>query len=497
VGSRRRLDGGVDARHEKPDVRGGQEKHEEAFVSSLSLPLCLSVSGDVLNIEECSVPALVARFGSPLYVLSEAQLRRNARRIRAAFEAAWEGPVQILPSIKANNALALRSILSQEGFGCDTFGPAELHAALAGGTSPEMVSLNGSFKDRDLVARGIEAGVRITIDSAPELTLCEEEARRLRKVAKVRLRVRLWLPHLLYASEIRRDGIPMSIGYQIAKYGVPTDEVGELGLRALGSEHIELTGFHFHSGRHTTDPGAWASIAKGYAAEVIRLSKLWGNYVPREIDMGGGIPSPVDPVARRIPEVRDRPAPPAVEQYAASMASTLRQALVQEGMDPSRIVFQVEPGRSLYGSAGIHVAKVVNVKRSRTPFEFTWVGLDTSQMFLGSTIIESSSYPLIVANKAGQAAEWTADIVGRTCLVDRIIPGALVPPVEVQDTVAFVGTGAYDDALASNFNGLPRPATVLVSNQEAEVIKRAETIEDVFRRDVVPTRLRKSTAAAG
>lgn len=463
-------------------------------MNSLSLPKSLSVSGDVLNIEGWSVPALVARFGSPLYVFSEAQLRQNARRIRAAFEAAWEGPVRILPSIKANHALALRWILSQEGFGCDTFGPAELHAALSGGTSPEIVSLNGSFKDRDLIAQGIEAGVRITIDSAPELTLCEEEAKRLRKVAKVRLRLRLWLPQLMYTSEARRDGIPMGIGFQIAKYGVPTDEVGELGLRALGSEHLELTGFHFHSGRHTTDPGAWVSIAKGYAAEVIRFSRLWGNYVPREIDMGGGIPSSVDPVARRAPEVRHRPAPPAVEEYAASMASTLRQALAEGGMDPSRTVFQVEPGRSLYGDAGIHVAKVLDVKRSHAPFEFTWVGLDTSQLFLGSTILESSSYLLVVANKAGQAAEWTADVVGKTCLVDRIIPGALVPPVEVGDTVAFVGTGAYDEALSSNFNALPRPATVLVSGQEAEVIRRAETIEDVFRRDIVPARLRKTTA---
>jgi len=462
----------------------------------MTLPECLRVSGDILNIEGWSVPALAARFGSPLYVFSETQLRQNARRIRAAFEEAWDGPVRVLPSIKANHALALRLILSQEGMGCDTYGPAELRGALAGGTPPELISLNGSFKDRELIAEGIEAGVRITIDSSPELALCEEEARRLGTVAKIRLRVRLWLPQLMYTSETRRDGIPMGIGFQVAKYGLPGDEVVALGLRALGSEHLDLTGIHFHSGRHTTDPAAWVAIARGYAAELIRLGEAWGGYVPREIDVGGGLPSATDPVGRRATELRDRPAPPPIEQHAASIASTLRRTLERGGMDVSGTVFEIEPGRSLYGDAGIHVATVVNVKHSREPIEFTWIGLDTSQLFLGSTFIEHSSYPYLVANKAGQAATWTVDLVGRTCLTDRIVPGAIVPPVEVGDTVAFVGTGAYDEALSSNFNALPRPATVLVRGEEAEVIRRAETIEDVFRRDVVPARLRESTFEA-
>lgn len=460
------------------------------------LPECLSVSGDTLSIEGCSVPALAARFGSPLYVVSETQLRQNARRIQAAFEAAWSGPVRVLPSIKANHARALRVLLSQEGLGCDTFGLAELRAAMAGGTPPELISLNGSFKDRELLAEAIGAGVRITIDSAPELALCEEEAKRLGKVAKVRLRVKLWLPHLMYTSETRRDGIPMGVGFQVAKYGLPTNEVVALGLQALGSKYLDLSGIHFHSGRHTTDLDAWVAIAEGYAAELMRLSEAWGGYVPREIDMGGGLPSATDPVGRRTIELRHRSEPPAVEQYAASIASTLRRALERRGMDVSQTVFEIEPGRSLYGNAGIHVATVLNVKQSRDPFEFTWIGLDTTQLFLGSTIIENACYPCIVANKASQAAAWTVDIVGRTCLTDRIIPGAVVPPVDVGDTVAFVGTGAYDEALSSNFNALSRPATVLVHGAEAELIRRAETIEDVFGRDVVPGRLRKPAGAA-
>ena len=84
---------------------------------------CLSLRDGRLFVEDCQAAGLAERFGTPLYVVSETQLRANLRAFRRAFEASWtEGPVHVLPSIKANYALALRRILSEEGAGCDTFG---------------------------------------------------------------------------------------------------------------------------------------------------------------------------------------------------------------------------------------------------------------------------------------------------------------------------------------------------------------------------------------
>jgi len=98
---------------------------------------CLSIRAGHLWMEECDTVELAGRFGTPLYAVSEDQLRRNARRIGAAFAAGWpDGETALLPSLKANLSLALRAILNGEGLGCDTFGPGELHAALAAGTEP-------------------------------------------------------------------------------------------------------------------------------------------------------------------------------------------------------------------------------------------------------------------------------------------------------------------------------------------------------------------------
>ena len=136
---------------------------------------CLSIRDGRLFIEECDADELARRFGTPIHVMSEDQLRRNARRYRREFEQRWtDGPVLVLASIKANFALATRWILSQEGLGCDSFGAGELHAALEGGVPPERISVNGSIKDAPLIDAAVRAGARITLDSAAELDLVRD-----------------------------------------------------------------------------------------------------------------------------------------------------------------------------------------------------------------------------------------------------------------------------------------------------------------------------------
>jgi len=171
---------------------------------------CLSVRDGRLWIEECDAVELARRFGTPVYAVSEDQLRRNARRIAAAFSANWpEGEVSLLPSLKANLSLALRRVLNSEGLGCDTFGPGELHAALASGIDPARISVNGSVKDAALVTKAVEAGARLTLDSAAELDLVAAAATATGRAARVRLRLRpdydgLDMPSDFDPSEIGR-----------------------------------------------------------------------------------------------------------------------------------------------------------------------------------------------------------------------------------------------------------------------------------------------------
>src|SRR5210317_447053 len=193
----------------------------------------LSVRDSRLFIEECDVASLAEQFGTPLFVISESHLRSNLRRYKTAFKQHWpEGQVRIMPAIKASPILAVRRVLSDEGCGCDVFGPGELECALRGGVDPSVISVNGSIKDRSIIRRAIEVGARVVLDSPKELELCEEEAARLNKVARVMFRIKPFMSELETKSDFMPDAEIREMT-QMIKYGIPTSEVLPMGPRAV------------------------------------------------------------------------------------------------------------------------------------------------------------------------------------------------------------------------------------------------------------------------
>jgi diaminopimelate decarboxylase len=155
------------------------------------LDAMLSIADGHLWIEGCDTVDIAAEYGTPLYVISETQLRANCRQLGAAFERYWRvGPVELLPSLKANFTIAVRQILNDEGLGCDVFGHGELQAALWSGVPGRKISVNGSVKSAQLIDLVVSVEARITLDSEHELDLVIAAAERQRKSADVRLRVR-------------------------------------------------------------------------------------------------------------------------------------------------------------------------------------------------------------------------------------------------------------------------------------------------------------------
>jgi diaminopimelate decarboxylase len=447
---------------------------------------CLSVRGARLLVEGCDAYELAERFGTPVYVVSENQLRRNARRLMRAFSDHWDGPVQVLPSIKANHVLALRRILSEEGLGCDTFGRSELWAALACNVPPELISVNGSGKSAQLVEEAVAAGCRITLDAPRELDLAIAAARRLGRRAKLRVRLRPELAELEgVVSDFSPDGESIPEVSHRYKAGMPFGELLPLGERLLHSDNVELVGVHAHFARHTRSLEAWEAMARAFGEGIIRLSSAWEGWLPREIDVGGGLPTARDPTGRSIPRrAQDREPTPAVTEYARVICSGLETSLAGSSISTAETTLEIEPGRALYGDAGVHLSRVVNLKTETEPAPLRFVELDTTEMFLLDIHLEHNRFSHIVANRASEPLTAVADLVGCSCGFDTITPDAALPEVAPGDVVAFLDTGAYQEVSANNFNALPRPATVLVSGGQARVVRRAETIEDVFGRDL-------------
>jgi len=247
---------------------------------------CLSIRGGRLWMEECDAVELARRFGTPVYAVSEDQLRRTARRIGAAFAANWpEGEVSLLPSLKANLSLALRRILNSEGLGCDTFGPGELHAALASGIDPALISVNGSVKDAALVTRAVEAGARLTLDSPAELDLVAAAAQATGRTARIRLRLRPDYDGLDMPSDFD-PSVTVRAGAHRYKPGIPLEQAGEVARRALATPGVELVGLMAHLGRHSADPGVWRGMAASFATAVARVCAELDGWRPEELDVG-------------------------------------------------------------------------------------------------------------------------------------------------------------------------------------------------------------------
>jgi diaminopimelate decarboxylase len=455
------------------------------------LDACLSIRDGALFVEELPAQELARRFGTPLYVMSEDQLRRNVRRFRSAFAARWPGELLLLPSIKANSSLALRRILTDEGTGCDVFGAGELEAALRTGSDPERISLNGPMKDAALLARAIREGLRITLDSAAELERAAAVAARLGAPARVRLRFRPDLAGFDTPSEMSPDGASIRQAIQRYKAGIPTEDLLGISAAQIADPNLELTGIHFHLGRHSADPAVWSAAIGGLCELLAEVASRWGGWVPRELDVGGGFPAPRDPFGRLLPQRASAPAKaPGVDEYAEKLCGPLIAGLGALDLDPGAIRLELEPGRGLYADAGIHLATVGNVKRQTEPVPLTWVETDSSDAYLPDVNLEYNRWTCLPVTRANAEAIIKADVTGRTCALDVIVPDAELPPVESGELLAFLDTGAYQDVGATNFNALPRPGTVLVTGDRAELIRRHETLDDVFGRDLIPGHLR-------
>lgn len=446
----------------------------------------LSVRDGELFMEDVSVRGLALAYGTPLYVLSERQLRVNARRWASAAAAAWRhGPTLVMPSLKANTSPVLRAILNDEGAGCDVFGAGELEIALRSHVPGDRMSLNGATKSDAVLERAIRAGVRVTLDSADEFERARQIAKDLHLYARVRFRIRPWLPSTKAVSDFDPAGSAAYMAVQEYRAGMPGDEVMQCLKAAINDEQLDPVGIHAHASRQTTDLSFWEAYARDIGATCAELAGQCPQWQPQEIDLGGGFAVPRDPTGGAYP--LDGAVAPTPEDYVAALSAGLAAGLATGGLSPAGITLQVEPGRAVYGNAGIHLTRVLHLKHQEHPLPRTWIETDTSEAFLADTIIERNSWTIVLVNEPARPAHTRAAVTGISCGFDLLVPARAQPEVVPGEILAVLDTGAYQDATASNFNAMVRPASVLVSGGEVSLIKRRETLDDITARDIPAT----------
>ena len=443
--------------------------------------LDVSPDGDLM-IEGVSARELVTTFGSPLYVISEATLRQNFRRIKSAFEARWPEPVNVMYAIKANPNIAVRAILHDEGAGGDCFSLGEIQATFEGGADPGKIVVNGSYKPDDVIHCAIERGLTINLDSEEEADSVEYIARQTGKAVRVAIRIKV-LPED-YFREFESDCFKRPDFFQAmrrSKWGETTAGARRIIERLQNHPRLRLTGYHTHIGRASREPEMFAAIG-GEFARII--SELYGEtgFAPDMVDLGGGWARERDPEASG--DLRN---PHPIEDYAQAVCDAMGGEFRRAAMPMPQI--WLEPGRYIVGNAGVFLTTIGLIKKD-DELGYTWVNVDSSTNNLLQADLFGYTYMAVAAEGMKRPTTRNVDLVGLTCVPSVFVRDCPFPDVRVGELVVVLDAGMYAEAKCHQFNSLPRPATALVSGKSSWLIRRRETIQDVFSTMVIPERLR-------
>ena len=415
----------------------------------------------VVTVGGLAVDALAAAHGTPLLVVDGDDLRGRCRAFVAAF-----GPDAVVYASKAWCTTAVLQVVAAEGLLVDVASGGELATALAAGVAPERLVLHGNAKSEAELDRALEVGVgRIVVDAMEELELLDGLARARGVRAPVLLRITPGID--AHTHEYVRTG------HDDAKFGFTLS----LGLadaalaRALTCEGIELRGVHAHVGSQVVDPDAFVANAEVLIDLLVRWRDEHGVLL-EDLDLGGGM---------GVAYAAGDPEPDVAALGAAVRAAVAARAAAHDLPVPRVLV---EPGRAIVGPSTLTLYRTVAVKD--LPGLSRWVAVDGG---MGDNIrpaLYGAVHAVTLAGRAPQGPAGPVMLVGKHCESgDVLATGAPLPrDVAAGDLIGVATTGAYTEAMASNYNRLPRPAAVLVAGGTAHPILRRETEADLLRRDV-------------
>ncbi len=423
----------------------------------------------VVQIGGVGIDELRAEFGTPLYILDEDEVRARARRTRAAFESAAQRhgtTAKVYYAGKAFLSTAIVRWLTEEGLGIDVATGGELAVALAGGADPSRIEVHGNNKSVAEIDAAVTAGVSaIVIDSDIEVD----------RVARVAAEHGLVQPVLIRVS----TGVHaethdfLATSHEDQKFGIALADVARIAARIRQEPSLALQGLHCHIGSQIFGTAGFQESA-ARLIELIAALREDGELAV--LNLGGGFG-----VAYTSADT-----PTDVEVFADGLVSTVAEACAARGIPIPALA--VEPGRSIVGPAGVTVYEVGTVKPVAAADDFvrTYVSVDGGMSDNARPALYGADYSVRLASRASDADPTLVRVVGRHCesgdiVVDAdYLPGDLAPG----DLLAVPVTGAYCFSLSSNYNYVPRPPVVAVSDGQARLIVRGESIADLLARDV-------------
>ncbi|MDB2590063.1 diaminopimelate decarboxylase [Candidatus Thioglobus sp.] len=405
--------------------------------------MSFSYKNQSLHAESVDIADLMQSYGSPLYVYSRTDIEKNWREFDSAF---GQHPHLVCYAVKANSNIAVLNVLARIGAGFDIVSIGELERVLAAGGEASKCVFSGVAKTQVEIERGLEVGIRcFNVESAAELVRIEQVASSLNIQASISIRVN---------PNVDAKTHPyISTGLKENKFGVDIDDALELYKTAHQSEHLLIKGLDCHIGSQITDVSPFLD-ALDKVLSLIKTLKAQGIDI-EHLDLGGGVGITYD------------------NEVPLDISAYIAQVLKKVG----DLEIILEPGRAIVGNAGIFITKVEFLKQNSDK-SFALIDGAMNDL-LRPAFYNAYHHVLPVSeNSIGVDAKW--DLVGPICETGDFLAKDRHLSLSEGDYLALMSAGAYGFTMSSNYNSRPRVAEVMVSDSEHHLIRKRETIQDLF-----------------
>ena len=399
-----------------------------------------------LYVEDLPVKQLAEEFGTPLYIYSRATLERHWH----AFDSALgEHPHLICYAVKANSNIGILDVMAKLGSGFDIVSQGELERVLAAGGEASKVVFSGVAKSRAEIMRALEVGIRcFNVESIAELYHINQIAGEMGKVAPISLRVN---------PDVDAHTHPyISTGLKENKFGVSVDEAREVYKLAATLPHVKITGMDCHIGSQLTELQPFLDATD----RLIRLmEQLKEDGIKlKHLDLGGG-----------LGVTYTNETPPHPSDYATALLNKLKN------YEDLEII--LEPGRAIAANAGILVAKVQYLKSNESRnFAITDTGMND---MIRPALYEAYMNIIEIDRTLGRE-KAIYDVVGPVCETSDFLGKQRELAIAEGDYIAQRSAGAYGASMSSNYNSRPRTAEVLVDGNKAHLIRRRESLSELW-----------------
>ncbi|MDJ0382720.1 diaminopimelate decarboxylase [Streptomyces sp. G-G2] len=414
---------------------------------------------DDLTVSGVSLTESADRFGTPLYVLDEAEVRARCRAYRTTFPDA-----DVLYAAKAFLSRAMVRWIAEEGLGLDVCSAGELMLAFSAGFPAERIVLHGNAKTPEDLRTAIRLGVgRIVIDSPAEIARIAAAmgpGERQRVLVRVVPGIAAGAhPKIRTGTEDQKFGLSLADGS--ARHAID---------RILRQPSLELVGLHCHIGSQITSAKPYVATVRRLIGLLARVRDRYGVQLP-ELDLGGGHAIAYRPGEDSLD----------ITDLAARVRAELTRGCARAGLAVPRLA--IEPGRAVAGPAGIAVYRVLAVKRTG---ERTFVAVDGGMSDNPRPALYGVRYAPRLIGRHSAARPAVVTVVGRHCEAGDVLADSVALPGDVRpgDLLAVPAAGAYHLSMASGYNLVGRPPVIAVRDGVARTLVRRETLDDMGRRDI-------------